>query len=608
MTMMTHTLHRFRVTPCVALMVSAGLLAGLLGGCPTEDLTSGVGSVVRPTAIAGEDRTISAGAVTLDGSASRVPAGSTATYAWTQLSGPPIRFRGGSERVLTVTLSEPGVYTFQLTVTDDAGRTDADTVQVTVRGDDGGGDGGGDAVNTPPVANAGADVEVGAGAAIELDGRGSSDADGVIVAYSWVQTAGPVVSLGDASRSAVPITLTQPGVYAFDVTVTDDGGLTATDEVRITVLEAGARMIAEWSAVANHVNLELNWLLPGRVRLEDVNRTGWSATGIESAGRSAGLVTDGLHRLYFRFDGDGRAAAFDYVIDFLGYYFREQDTRQGSFTERVVLDVMNGEPHVVFNSWLAASEPGSGGVSGRHGLESLVMWRNASADVDLVMNAITPTGDDLPRAWESWTRNGFEYATIPSAIALDDGLYRFYVTFHGDSRTADVTFEMAVAGASYRATETMQGPDGRQVAVDVVDGVGEIVFNNWLAADDAWAPELPGRRPIEAMLAWRDASAPVDGVLRVRRVGDAWLPKRRDSWKLSGFELLQYPGPETLADGTYEIYVDLYGDARSATVALRVAILGWTYAYDGVVLGPEGHKLVVEVAGGSVTLVSSTLD
>lgn len=91
--------------------------------------------------------------------------------------------------------------------------------------------------NTPPVANAGTDQIVRVSgkrkASFTLDGRSSSDQDGAISSYSWslAGTAGSTV-VGTAA------TLSQSksaGTYTYSLTVTDNGGLTAVDQVVVTV-------------------------------------------------------------------------------------------------------------------------------------------------------------------------------------------------------------------------------------------------------------------------------------------------------------------------------------------------------------------------------------
>ena len=103
----------------------------------------------------------------------------------------------------------------------------------------GGGEDGEDApVNRSPAAAAGADRTVAAGAAVTLDGSGSSDPDGAIAAYQWTQTAGPTVPLSNANRATASFTAPEVDTdttLAFRLTVTDDDGAAASDDASVTV-------------------------------------------------------------------------------------------------------------------------------------------------------------------------------------------------------------------------------------------------------------------------------------------------------------------------------------------------------------------------------------
>ncbi len=95
--------------------------------------------------------------------------------------------------------------------------------------------------NLPPVAAAGPDRTVVSGSQVTLDGSGSTDSDGAIVAYLWEQIAGPSVQLNNAST--VSASFTAPQVEAegssmdFRITVTDDGGLSDSDEMQVEVVQ-----------------------------------------------------------------------------------------------------------------------------------------------------------------------------------------------------------------------------------------------------------------------------------------------------------------------------------------------------------------------------------
>ena len=64
--------------------------------------------------------------------------------------------------------------------------------------------------DAPPVADAGPDQEVNAGDTVTLDGTGSTDPDSDPLTYSWVQTAGPAVTLTGAN-TAQPTFTAPPG-------------------------------------------------------------------------------------------------------------------------------------------------------------------------------------------------------------------------------------------------------------------------------------------------------------------------------------------------------------------------------------------------------------
>jgi len=91
----------------------------------------------------------------------------------------------------------------------------------------------------PPVANAGLPQDVSEETVVTLDGSGSTDPDGFIVSYQWIQLSGPTVTLSDTS-SAQP-TFTAPNVsppgesLTFQLTVTDNFDLHSTDTCTVNV-------------------------------------------------------------------------------------------------------------------------------------------------------------------------------------------------------------------------------------------------------------------------------------------------------------------------------------------------------------------------------------
>ena len=91
-----------------------------------------------------------------------------------------------------------------------------------------------------PSANAGSDQQAQEGRQVILDGSGSTDPDGEIVSWHWVQTGGTPVELDD--HTAVKPSFTTPYVnpegesLTFELTVTDSDGLQGTDFCIVNVI------------------------------------------------------------------------------------------------------------------------------------------------------------------------------------------------------------------------------------------------------------------------------------------------------------------------------------------------------------------------------------
>jgi subtilisin family serine protease/chitodextrinase len=173
-----------------------------------------------PVADAGADQTASDDdgngyeTVNLDGSNSDDPDGSITAYEWKE--GDTVL---GTDPILTSDFTDTGSpHTVTLTVTDNGGLTDTDTVEVTVL------------QNQAPVAEAGSDQSVFEGETVSFDGSSSHDNDGTINAYEW--------DFGDSSTGTdvtVIHSYSTAGTYTVILTVTDNGGLSSSDSTTITV-------------------------------------------------------------------------------------------------------------------------------------------------------------------------------------------------------------------------------------------------------------------------------------------------------------------------------------------------------------------------------------
>ena len=182
-----------------------------------------------PIAEAGANQviTLPTNSVTLSGSGTDAD-GTIASYAWTKLSGPAATITSAGSASTTITGLVAGTYQFQLTVTDNAGATSTDVVNVTVNS----------AANQAPIAVAGANQEVTLPAnTVTLSGSGT-DADGTITGYSWTKLSGPAATITSAGSASTTITGLVAGTYQFQLTVTDNSGATGTDIVTVTVNSA----------------------------------------------------------------------------------------------------------------------------------------------------------------------------------------------------------------------------------------------------------------------------------------------------------------------------------------------------------------------------------
>ncbi len=90
--------------------------------------------------------------------------------------------------------------------------------------------------NRIPVANAGAD-KTATSSTCTLKGSGT-DSDGTIAAYQWKKIGGPACTLTNATSASLSLSGLTAGTYTFRLTVTDNGGDTDSDYVKLVVQHA----------------------------------------------------------------------------------------------------------------------------------------------------------------------------------------------------------------------------------------------------------------------------------------------------------------------------------------------------------------------------------
>ena len=97
-------------------------------------------------------------------------------------------------------------------------------------------------LNQPPVAEAGGPYSVDWGAALTLDGSGSTDPDDAIAAYEWdLDNDG---EYDDATGVTTVTSFTQVGEHVIGLRVTDSGGLSDTDTAAVSVIDPTPPVIA----------------------------------------------------------------------------------------------------------------------------------------------------------------------------------------------------------------------------------------------------------------------------------------------------------------------------------------------------------------------------
>ena len=181
----------------------------------------------------------------------------TVTATWSKFSGPgTVSFADASKAATTATFTAAGDYVLRLTAYDGS-LTTTDEVKVTAQATDtgtggtgtgggggagGGGTGGGAGGGTPAPSNTAPTVSAGADATVQLRDtaalNGTVSDDGLpsgTLATKWSKVSGPgTVTFGDAEKVDTTARFSAAGDYLLQLRA-DDGALTATDDVRITV-------------------------------------------------------------------------------------------------------------------------------------------------------------------------------------------------------------------------------------------------------------------------------------------------------------------------------------------------------------------------------------
>jgi hypothetical protein len=167
------------------------------------------------------------------------PDGTIITYMWSYVDGPS-SYTLGTPTAATTSLNNltEGTYRFRLRATDNNGSAGSDTVTVIVVSN---------GSNLPPVADAGSNITLTLPFnSTTLNGT-AADADGTITSYTWTRISGPTTfSLGTPNAAITTLTNLVQGTYVFKLTVIDNNGASATDNVTINVIITSSNSITNY--------------------------------------------------------------------------------------------------------------------------------------------------------------------------------------------------------------------------------------------------------------------------------------------------------------------------------------------------------------------------
>lgn len=101
---------------------------------------------------------------------------------------------------------------------------------------------------SPPIADAGPNQTGVPAGTITLNGSGSSDPLGLALTYSWVQIAGPTVTISNANAAVATFTAVAGTTYSFRLTVKNTDGLSASASTSVSTASPAALQITLFSA------------------------------------------------------------------------------------------------------------------------------------------------------------------------------------------------------------------------------------------------------------------------------------------------------------------------------------------------------------------------
>ncbi|MEA3282005.1 MAG: PKD domain-containing protein [Euryarchaeota archaeon] len=217
-----------------------------------------------PIADAGLDMTVPEGTmIHFNASNSSDSDGNTLYYEWKEDGGGILNLAQSFDMVLPI-----GTHSITLTLADGYGATATDRVAIEVTAVD----------QKPPIADAGFDQAVLVGTTVMLDASGSTDPDGEIVKYEWLEDSYVL------NESMAFEHIFRKGVHHITLVVTDNDGASGMDDVMVTARSSmdlpaadagadrealeGAEVVLDASRSSGE-NLTYQWILNGTTISEE---------------------------------------------------------------------------------------------------------------------------------------------------------------------------------------------------------------------------------------------------------------------------------------------------------------------------------------------------
>ncbi|MCK6371669.1 MAG: PKD domain-containing protein, partial [Gammaproteobacteria bacterium] len=405
----------------------------------------------RPVANAGRDEPGYTGILLqLDGSASVDPDGQPLSFSWSFVSRPA----GSTATLADATTVRPsftpdvtGDYEVQLVVSDGSVSSTPDTVLIA-----------NSASNIAPVASAGPDQAATVGTAVQLDGSGSTDIDGDVLAFTWQLVsvpAGSAATLSDPALLNPVFTPDVAGTYAAALVVGDGQRLSAPDTVLIAA-GVNATPVAD-AGPDDSVSPGANVLLDGRASYDPNNATlryRWSFVS-RPAGSSAALSSATAAQPLFVADLPGVQYVLQLIVN---------DGKLDSQPDTVVITTTPGSSRPIANAGpdqsVAAGPPPDGAVATIDG----------SASYD-------PDGAALGYQWALVGKPVGSTATLPAVGLPPEGATNALTTDRAGKYVAQLIVSdgelnstpdtAVVTGTNSRAPVAIAGPDQSVLDIDV---------------------------------------------------------------------------------------------------------------------------------------------